>query len=84
MAAFKVSAFRDLETFKQEITDFADYLTSTPKAAGVDRIFYPGEIEHFNTQRNLKEGIDVEDKTWAELTALAEEYGLTRQLGMQE
>ena len=82
MAAFKVSAFRDLETFKQEVTDFANYLTSTPKATGVDRIYYPGEVEHVRTQSNLKEGIEVEDKTWAELKGLAEEYGVTQQLDM--
>ena len=82
MAAFKVDAFRDLETFKQEVTDFANYLKATPKAAGVDEIYYPGEIEHKRTQAQLKSGIDVEDKTWAELKALAEEYGAVKELGM--
>jgi len=82
MAAFKVDAFRDLKTFKQEVTDFANYLTSTPKAKGVDRIYYPGEVEYVKTQKFLKDGIDVEDKTWAELKALAEEYGVTKQLDM--
>jgi len=82
MACFKVDAFRDLKTFKQEVTDFANYLTSTPKAAGVDRIYYPGEVEYLKTQKNLKDGIDVEDKTWAELKALAEEYGAAKKLDM--
>lgn len=82
MACFKVDAFRDLGTFKQEVTDFAKYLTSTPKAAGVDRIYYPGEVEHLKTQKFLKDGVDVEDNTWAELKALAEEYGVTKKLDM--
>lgn len=82
MAAFQVDAFRDLETFKQEVTDFANYLTSTPKAAGVDRIYYPGEVEHLKTQTFLKDGIEVEDNTWAELKKLAEEFGVAKQLDM--
>src|SRR6202166_2137290 len=32
MAVFNVAAFRDLTTFKQEVTDFAQYLKDTPKA----------------------------------------------------
>lgn len=79
MAAFNVDAFRDLETFKQEVTDFADYLTATPKATGVDRIYYPGEVEYLRTQIHLKEGINVEDRTWAKLEKLAAAYGVTWQ-----
>ncbi len=82
MACFKVDAFRDLGTFKQEVTDFANYLTSTPKAKGVDRIYYPGEVEYLKTQKFLKDGIDVEDKTWAELQTLAKEYGVTKKLDL--
>ena len=82
MACFKVDAFRDLGTFKQEVTDFANYLTSTPKAKGVERIYYPGEVEYLKTQKFLKDGIDVEDKTWAELKTLAEEYGVTQKLDL--
>lgn len=80
MVAFKVDAFRDLEIFKQEVTDFAGYLTSTPKATGVDRIYYPGEIEHLRTLKNRIEGIDVEDITREKLLKLAEEYGLMQQI----
>jgi uncharacterized oxidoreductase len=82
MACFQVDAFRDLETFKGEVTDFANYLTSTPKAKGVDRIYYPGEVEYLKTQAHLKDGIEVEDKTWAELKTLAEEYGVVQKLDM--
>jgi LDH2 family malate/lactate/ureidoglycolate dehydrogenase len=34
------------------------------------------------TQKYLKDGIDVEDKTWAELKTLAEEYGVTKKLDL--
>ena len=37
IAVFNVSAFRDLDTFKQEVTEFAQYLKATPPAAGLYR-----------------------------------------------
>lgn len=71
MAAFNVSAFRPLEEFKEQVTEFAHYLTSSPPAAGFDRVYYPGELEYIRTQQRLAEGIFVEDATWDQLRALA-------------
>jgi uncharacterized oxidoreductase len=82
MAVFRVDAFLDLERFKQEVTDFAGYLKSTPLAKGVTEVFYPGEPEYLSTQRRLIAGIDVEDSTWGKLTALAVEYGMSEELGL--
>lgn len=82
MAAFKVDAFRDLEEFKTEVTEFAQYLKETPRAAGVDEIFYPGEPEHLKEKQLLKDGIEVEDATWDKLKTLADEYGLTEKLAL--
>ena len=83
MAVFDVKAFRPLDEFKQQVTDLAGYLKASKRAAGFDEILYPGEIEHRNTQRRLQEGIFVEDATWAKLTALAAEYGVSAELEME-
>ena len=72
MAAFRVGAFRPLETFRREVTEFAAWLNATPPAAGHDRVYYPGEIEHERTRRNLADGIEIEDGTRAALQALAD------------
>ena len=45
IAVFNVAAFRDLDTFKQEVTEFAQYLKATPPAQGFTEVLYPGEIE---------------------------------------
>ena len=82
MAVFKVEAFRDLETFKREVTEFAEYLTATPPAKGFERVYYPGELEHLRTQKGRKEGIFVEDNTWVKLKALADTYSLSDELKM--
>ena len=77
MAVFNVEAFRPLDTFKQEVTEFAEYLKATPTAEGFDSVLYPGEIEHQRMQKRLVDGIDVEDATWNKLIALAEKYGVS-------
>lgn len=77
IAVFKVEAFRDLATFRREVTEFAKYLTDTPPAEGFDRVYYPGEVEHLRRIERLRDGIDVEDATWKKLTALGERLSVT-------
>jgi LDH2 family malate/lactate/ureidoglycolate dehydrogenase len=81
IAVFNVAAFRDLTTFKQEVTDFARYLKDTPPAEGYSEVFYPGEIEYRKEQDRRKNGVAVEDATWNRLRDLAQGYGLADRLG---
>lgn len=76
-----VSAFRPLEAFKQEVTEFAEYLTATPPASGFDRVYYPGEVEHLTAQERRRTGITLEEGTWDRLQALVRDYGLEAQVG---
>lgn len=76
MACFKVEAFRPLATFRQEVKEFAEYLKSTPPADGFDEVLYPGEIEHMRRRERVANGVEVEDKTWNALGALAQKYNL--------
>ena len=76
MAVFNVEAFRPLDDFKKEVTELAGYVKSSAPAAGFERIYYPGELEHLTIQRLLGEGIFVEDVTWEKLRALAQEFGV--------
>jgi len=75
LAMFKVSAFRDLDTFKQEVADFANYLKDTPPQKGFDEVYYPGEIEQSNEADRRANGVPVDDKTWSQLAALGEKHG---------
>ncbi len=77
MAVFNVAAFRPLDQFKQEVTEFAEYLKATPTAAGFEEVLYPGEIEHQRELKRSVDGIDVEDATWNKLAALAQKYGVS-------
>ena len=67
MACFKVDAFRPLAEFKKEVGEFIRYLKETPPAEGSSGVLYPGEIEHIKEQDRRKNGIEVEDATWARL-----------------
>ena len=80
MAAFNVEAFRPLEEFKQEVTELAKYLKSTPVSRGSTGVYYPGEPEHLRTQKLLEDGIFVEDDTWGRLQGLAAELGVEGEL----
>jgi uncharacterized oxidoreductase len=84
MAVFKVSAFRNLETFKQEVTDFAKYLKDTPPAEGFKQVYYPGEVEFVKEQDRRKNGIPIEDATWGVLKKLATEFGIAGKLGLAD
>jgi len=81
MLALNVEAFRPLEEFKREMTEFAMDLKETPPAPGFDRVYYPGEVEYVATEQRLREGIYVEDATWERLQALVREYGMEQVVG---
>jgi LDH2 family malate/lactate/ureidoglycolate dehydrogenase len=81
MAVFNVQAFRDLATFRQEVTEFAHYLKATPLAQGSTEIFYPGEVEFKKEQDRRKNGVPIEDATWNRLKDLASGYGIADKLG---
>ena len=83
MAVFRVEAFRPLAEFKREVAEFARYLKATPPAEGSRGVLYPGEVEYMCEQERRKSGIDVEDATWNKLRALAGEYGVAAELGLQ-
>ena len=81
IAVFNVAAFRDLATFKAEVTEFAQYLKATPPAQGFTEVLYPGEIEFEREQDRRKNGIPVEDATWNETAGTGARLRLGGQAG---
>jgi LDH2 family malate/lactate/ureidoglycolate dehydrogenase len=82
MAVFNVEAFRPLQDFKREVAEFAGYLKSSQPADGFERVYYPGELEYLSAERLGRDGIDVEETTWARLAQLAQELGVAGRLGL--
>lgn len=55
MAVIDITAFTELDRYKQHIDHFIECIKALPKADGVEEIFVPGEIEH-NTYLKRKDG----------------------------
>ncbi|HSB69736.1 MAG TPA: Ldh family oxidoreductase [Candidatus Methylomirabilis sp.] len=75
--AINVEAFRPLEEFRAEVSEFARFLKASPPAQGFKEVLYPGEIEWLTTQERLRTGIPVEDDTWTEIQELAASAGVS-------
>jgi uncharacterized oxidoreductase len=71
-----ISAFVDPGQFRTEVDDLLAYVKSAPTAPGVEAIFYPGEPEAMEQQRRERDGILLEDETWQQIMALAQELGI--------
>jgi len=76
MMAIDVGQVTELDAFKKRVDDLLSSVRDSPTAPGYDEILIPGEPERLMKERRLKEGIFVEEKTWGDLTALAEELGV--------
>ena len=75
--AIQVPAFRPLEEFKAEVTEFAKSLKTSRPAQGFKEVLYPGEIEWLTRQERLRTGIPIEQDTWTELQKVAASVGVS-------
>ncbi len=76
MLAIDPSAFMPLVDFKGQVEAFVRYLKETPPAEGFDEVLYPGEKEHRVAEQRRREGIPIEEGTWAKIGELAERFGV--------
>ena len=81
IAAFNLAHFRDVEEFKKDMDGFVEYIKDSPPAEGFTEVLYPGEIEWNKEQLRRKEGIFVEDETWAQLTDLMKSLNVEEEVG---
>jgi uncharacterized oxidoreductase len=69
-------AFGSREEFDAEVERFAAFLKSSRKAAGVDEILLPGEIEQRTRAKRFAGGIEIDDVTWGALSNAAKSVGV--------
>jgi LDH2 family malate/lactate/ureidoglycolate dehydrogenase len=81
MLALDIASFLPLEQFNARMEQLVQELKGTPLAAGSDEIYYPGELEARNAERQVREGLLLPQETVAGLQALADELGLQLALG---
>ncbi len=76
LTAYDITAFQPLAEFNARMEAFIGEIKSVPLAKGSDEIFYPGEMEARSDAKLRREGIDLPDDTWADLTRLAAANGI--------
>ncbi|KAE8553893.1 hypothetical protein EYB25_002431 [Talaromyces marneffei] len=75
LVAIKPDLFMDLEEFKSRMDYLYQRVVTADKAVGVDKIYYPGEIEQITRDRRLAEGIPFTEFEIANLNQEAELVG---------
>jgi uncharacterized oxidoreductase len=72
-----VSAFQADAAFSAEVERFIAWVKSSAKATPDGEILMPGEIEERTKARRLRDGIDIDETTWAQILDTARSVGLT-------
>ena len=79
--AIDLSAFGDVQAFKDRVDVLIRDLRASERMPGVDRIWMPGEQSHAKRGEYARDGIPVPDGLWKTLDKLADELGIARLQG---
>ncbi len=71
-----VAAFTELEAFEHQLSGLADWITSSRPVPGGGEILIPGEPEARAREHRSRDGIPIDDETWAELARVTAELGV--------
>ncbi|MBI3075570.1 MAG: Ldh family oxidoreductase [Deltaproteobacteria bacterium] len=74
--ALKIEAFVPFEEFSRRIREVIHALRNSPKAAGVERIYVPGEIEHRCAEERRRNGIPEHPNIVKAANEVARELGV--------
>ena len=75
--ALNIRSFRPLKEFCRDMECLIKNIKNTPRAPGIEEIYYPGELEARAERCNQKTGISIPDSTLAELDTAAEKLGIS-------
>ena len=71
-----IDRYQPLAAFKEHMDELIDQLHDCPRAPGVERIYVPGEIEHELQTERLRDGVPIDDRVLADLTATGQSLGV--------
>lgn len=74
VTVINIASFVELPGFNEEVDRFVEYVKSAQKSPGVEEIFVPGERGFREREKREKDGIYIEEETWAQIKAVAERY----------
>ena len=73
LQAFAVEEFQSLDRFLEKVDELVSFVKSTKPAPGFKEILLPGEMARRTEAKQLKEGVEIDEATWAQLKQLATE-----------
>ncbi len=79
--AYRIDAFTDVETFKDDMDTFMKALRETPPAPGHERVIYAGVLEHEAEQDRRARGIPYHPQVVEWFRKTAAELGVPHELG---
>ena len=79
MLVINVKKMMDPTQFAQRLEEYTNEIINAPKAAGSDKIFYPGEPNWISYDKAMENGLVLTDAMQAEAERLAEMSGLDLQ-----
>ena len=68
------------EAFDAECGRFIEFVKSCPPAEENGEVLTPGELEDRHREQRAREGIELDDTTWAQICKTAESCGVEREL----
>jgi LDH2 family malate/lactate/ureidoglycolate dehydrogenase len=75
--AIRIDTFRDPVAFRQDMDRMLQGLRNTPLAEGQERVYFAGQKEFEHEAECLSEGVQVLDKTYEQLCAIAAEQEIS-------
>lgn len=71
-----ISLLGDVDTFKSQVLDYAEWVKASPpqEEGGVVRL--PGDSEADNRRRHLRDGVSIDTKTWEQVVEAARITGV--------
>jgi len=80
IVAVNIEAMQPLVEFNERMEKWVGEIKTTPRAAGVEEIFYPGEMEARSDAKLRAEGLELPQDTVDDLRRIGSEMGLTLDL----
>jgi hydroxycarboxylate dehydrogenase B len=76
LQAIAVEEFQPLDEFTAKVDELVSFVKSRKPAPGFSDIFVPGDQGRRNEERQLKEGVEIDEGTWDQLVTLARELNV--------
>jgi uncharacterized oxidoreductase len=74
LQAIAVEEIQPLDEFTAKVDDLVSFIKSRKPAPGFSEVLLPGEQGRRNQERQLRQGVEVDEATWSQLIKLAGKF----------